>query len=133
RYRLRHADASENRVKDSEVCYPRPSGEEQRGERGPRRQDGAAMAVIDQRADRVGREAADREAERRRAVKLGLRQLEVYPHADRDQREGVVERAPRNDLRDAESGHEAPTLPPERVRLPACGGDGQAALDVARR
>ena len=92
---------------------PRPGQQEDGRQDGPARHDDATVAEVDEAADRQGAGTRCRKADRIGRGELGLRPAELTRHRIHEQREGVEDRSPGDELGKGQGPDECPG---QRVR-----------------
>ena len=97
-------DQDEERI----AVDPRPQDQKRRGDERARRHDGAAVTLVDEAAGRVGGQGRGAEAERVGERQGGLRPAELARHRLEEEREGVEDDAPGDELREGQRGDETP-------------------------
>ena len=108
RRRQRQAEAEPDHIEERDTVDARPGGEQYRGgERAQRHHRAAAMAV-DAGADRIGRQSGGEQSQRQRAVERSAAPAELAFHRHDEQREAVIDRAPRDELRRRERPDQRP-------------------------
>ncbi len=104
----RRAEPDPDQDEERIAVDPRPQDEERRGDERARRHDGAAVALVDEAAGRVGGQGRGAEAERVGERQGGLRPAELARHRLEEKREGVEDDAPGDELREGQRGDETP-------------------------
>ena len=108
RRRQRHAEAEPDRVEGADAADTRPGGEQHHGERRAQAHHPAAAAAVDPGADRIGGKAGEQQADGQGAVERGAAPAELRLHRHDEQREAVIDGAPRHELRGGKREDQSP-------------------------